>query len=565
MSGLKSVFELTESLEIEVIMNLKALSTSLVLLGLLLSPVSADQLEPGDELITKVYSLGVAAAKEQTLGGDEIAGPYERLIIKNANVIDGTGAPLQGPITIVIENDRIVNLGGYGYNSFHKSEQQTDDNTRIIDATGKYVLPGFIDAHAHLGSPTHALVTQGTLTDPEYVNKLWLAHGITTVREAGALMGLGWTLKHKQLSDEGKITAPRIKVYALFPDTMSSAAEAREWVKAVHKRGADGIKFLGAPAESIEAAISQARELGMKTMYHHAQISVTQTNVLDSARMGLDSMEHWYGLPEAMFTDRLVQNYPNHYNYNDEQDRFSQAGRLWAQAAEPGSDVWRATINELVGLDFTISPTFSIYESNRDTMRAKNVEWLADYTMPYIARAFEPNPAIHGSYHFDWTTSDEIAWKQNYQLWMRFINDYKNAGGRVTAGSDAGFIYSLYGFGYIRELELLQEAGFHTLEVVQAATLNGAQVLGVEDEIGSIQIGKKADLLIVDENPLANFKVLYGTGHEKLNRESGMMERTNGILYTIKDGIVFDAKALLNDVKEMVAAQKALEVKSTSK
>lgn len=546
-------------------MNLKALSTGLILLGMLPNSVSADQTEPGDELIAKVYSLGVAAAKEQTLGGDEIAGPYKRLIIKNANVIDGTGAPIQGPITIVIENDKIVSLGGYGYNSFHKAEQQTDENTRVIDATGKYVLPGFIDAHAHLGSPTHALVTQGTLTDPEYVNKLWLAHGITTVREAGALMGLGWTLKHKRLSDEGKITAPRIKVYALFPDTMSSAVEARKWVKAVHKRGADGIKFLGAPAESIEAAISQARELGMKTMYHHAQISVTQTNVLDSARMGLDSMEHWYGLPEAMFTDRLVQNYPNHYNYNDEQDRFSQAGRLWAQAAEPGSDVWRATISELVGLDFTISPTFSIYESNRDTMRAKNVEWLADYTMPYISRAFEPNPAIHGSYHFDWTTSDEIAWKENYQLWMRFINDYKNAGGRVTAGSDAGFIYSLYGFGYIRELELLQEAGFHTLEVVQAATLNGAQVLGIDDEVGSIQIGKKADLLIVDENPLANFKVLYGTGHEKLNRESGMMERTNGILYTIKDGIVFDAKVLLNDVKEMVAAQKTLEVNSASK
>jgi imidazolonepropionase-like amidohydrolase len=197
-------------------------------------------------------------------------------------------------------------------------------------------------------------------------------------------------------------------------------------------------------------------------------------------------------------------------------------------------------------------------------MRARNVEWLNDYTMPYIMRAFEPNPKIHGSYHFDWTTTDEIAWRENYQLWMKFINDYKNAGGRVTAGSDSGFIYGLYGFSYIRELELLQEAGFHPLEVVQAATLNGAQLLGIENETGSIQIGKKADLIIVNENPLANLKVLYGTGHQKLNRETAMMERTKGIIYTIKDGIVFDVKAMLDDVKEMVADQKTLEAKSIS-
>ena len=541
--------------------NLKALAATLFLSLGLSSLASTDQAEPGEELITKVYSLGVAPAKVAPSRGGESTGPYERLIIKNANIIDGTGAPVQGPVTIVIENDTIVSLGGYGYNAFHHAEQQLDNNTRIIDAADQYVLPGFVDAHAHLGTPTHALVDSGMMTDPEYVNKLWLAHGITTIREPGAVSGLGWTLKHKLLSDEGKISAPRMKVYALFPDTMSSAVEARKWVKAVHKRGADGIKFLGAAPDAIEAAITEARTLNMKTMYHHAQISVTQINVLDSARMGLDSMEHWYGLPEAMFTDKRVQNYPNDYNYNDEQDRFSQAGRLWAQSAKPGSEIWRATISELIDLNFTLDPTLTIYESNRDTMRARNVEWLNDYTMPYITRAFEPNPKIHGSYHFDWTTTDEIAWKENYQLWMKFINDYKNAGGRVTAGSDSGFIYGLYGFGYIRELELLQEAGFHPLEVVQAATLNGAQLLGIEDETGSIQIGKKADLIIVNENPLANFKVLYGTGHKKLNRETGMMERTKGIIYTIKDGIVFDAKAMLDDIKEMVTAQKMLEAK----
>ena len=164
---------------------------------------------------------------------------------------------------------------------------------------------------------------------------------------------------------------------------------------------------------------------------------------------------------------------------------------------------------------------------------------------------------MHGSYFFDWTTGDEIAWKRNFRRWMQFINDYKNAGGRVTVGSDAGFIYKLYGFGYIRELELLQEAGFHPLEVLHSATLNGAELLGIDGETGSIQLGKKADLVIVDDNPLANFKVLYGTGHQRLNRETGQMERAGGIRYTIKDGVVYDAKRLLADVREMVAAAKA--------
>ena len=91
---------------------------------------------------------------------------------------------------------------------------------------------------------------------------------------------------------------------------------------------------------------------------------------------------------------------------------------------------------------------------------------------------------------------------------MTFINEYKNRGGRITTGSDSGFIYQLYGFAYIRELELLREAGFHPLEVIKAATLNGAEALGAQNIIGSVEIGKLADFVIIEENPLENLKVL---------------------------------------------------------
>ncbi len=123
-------------------------------------------------------------------------------------------------------------------------------------------------------------------------------------------------------------------------------------------------------------------------------------------------------------------------------------------------------------------------------------------------------------------------------------------------GSDAGFIYKLYGFATIEELELLREAGFHPLEVIRAATLHGAQALGAADRLGSIEAGKLADLVVLEHNPLANLKLLYGTGHVRLDA-SGALVRVGGVKYTIKDGIVFDARALLADVRALVATEKA--------
>ena len=145
-------------------------------------------------------------------------------------------------------------------------------------------------------------------------------------------------------------------------------------------------------------------------------------------------------------------------------------------------------------------------------------------------------------------------------MWFRLVNDYKKMGGRVTTGSDSGFIYQTYGFGYINELEMLQEAGFHPLEVIQAATMNGAITLeeprGRTPEFGIVRSGMLADMVIVDQNPLRNFKVLYGNGHYKLNDATGRVERAGGVKYTIKDGIVYDAKKLLADVAAMVEKQK---------
>ena len=484
-------------------------------------------------------------------------GPFSQLIIRGATLINGNGAPPIGPVDITVENDKITAIDVVGYPGVaiqDKKRPKLKNGGKEVDATGMFILPGFIDMHGHIGG-----ISQGA--DWEYVFRLWLAHGVTTVREPSG-RGIQYAVDLKKRSAKNEIIAPRILAYTGFgqgsKSPISSPEQAREWVRQNAKNGADGIKFFGAEPEIMSAALNENKKLGLRSAAHHAQLSVARWNVLHSARAGLTSMEHWYGLPEALFDDRTVQDYPLDYNYQNEQHRFGEAGKLWKQAAKPYSDHWNDVMNELISLDFTMVPTFNIYEASRDLHRARRAEWHEDYTLPSLWRFYQPSKISHGSYWHYWGTEEEVAWKENFNLWMTFINEYKNRGGRIATGSDSGFIFQLYGFAYIREMELLREAGFHPLEIIRSATLNGAEALGISDETGSVEIGKSADFVIVEENPLQNFKVLYGTGAIKLTEDNEIV-RVGGVKYTIRQGVIYDAKQLLKEVKEMVDEAKAKE------
>ena len=494
-------------------------------------------------------------------------GPYDRLIIRGATLIDGTGGMPRGPVDIVIEENKIVDIKGVGTPMLPiDAKNRPTGATKEIDATGKYVMPGIIDLHIHTGSETKA-------PEAEYVYKLWLAHGITTVR--GVPSGdLEWSLSEKKRSAQNKIAAPRMISFHRpgsgkeWKDRkILTPADAKEWVQYAHKKGVDGLKLGSHRPEIMKALLDEANKLGMGSTAHLAQTGVAQMNAIDAARLGLTGMTHFYGLFESMYENLDVQPWPVDMNYNNEQHRFGQVARQW-NMVKPGGEKWNALLEEFLELDYFLNPTMAIYSAGRDVMRARNADWHSKYTLPTLMDYFQPSRENHGAYWFYWTTHDEVAWKKFYQVWMQFLNDYKNRGGKVTVGSDAGFIYQTYGFTTIEEMEMLQEAGFHPLEVIRAATLHGAEEifypLKKPIEYGVVREGLLADLVLLDENPLENLKVLYGTGAVKLNDETRQVERVGGVEYTIKDGIVYDAKALLKDVEQMVEKQKTFRESSST-
>lgn len=203
-----------------------------------------------------------------------------------------------------------------------------------------------------------------------------------------------------------------------------------------------------------------------------------------------------------------------------------------------------------------LDPTLAIAESMRDVIRAQNKPWLEEYGHPAVLQRFRPNKDVHGGFLHEWTTEHEGIFFRAYARWQRFLEDYKNRGGWVTLGTDAGAFYSLYGFAYIREMELLQHAGFNPLEVVRSATHYGAETIlrpkGEAAEFGIIAPRYLADLVVVNGNPLDDFKILYGTGVEREDPRTGELTESSSIAFTIKDGIVYDVQELLQDVRSMV-------------
>jgi Amidohydrolase family len=520
---------------------------------------------------------GAHAGEPRTVGD----GPYERLILRRAILIDGSGAPPYGPVDIVIERNRITALWVHpplgGPRLQPPEPPRCGPDGKEIDLDGKYVLPGFVDAHGHIGWPGH-------VPNAQYVYDLWLAHGVTTVREPGCFInGLEFVARESERSNRNEIAAPRILPYAGFgldrQAPFETPQDAAKWVQEMAESGAQGLKLWGYRAEILHATIEEARGLGLGTMCHHQQLYVADADALQTARWGLDSIEHWYGIPEAMLSTSRLQRFPATYNYQRERARFAEAGQLWSQAARPGSQRWNDTVDAFVQTGVTLDPTFGVYVGLRDAVRVQRQPWHEDYTAETLWRYWQPDSGGHGSFFEDWGTEEEGAWRVNMRLWMDFVAEFYARGGRVTAGTDPGSIFTLFGFAYPQELELLREAGLSALEVLRSATLEGARLLGMEGSIGIVEPGKLADLVVLDRNPLADLKAIYADTSTVANDTSAVADGTStvaddtstvandtsavadgtstrGVKLTVKDGILYDPAVLLRRVRDAVRASR---------
>jgi imidazolonepropionase-like amidohydrolase len=491
-------------------------------------------------------------------------GPYKLLVIKGATVIDGTGAPPDGPMDIVIRNNKIV--------SYHRTKtgENYEKATKVINANGMFVTPGFVDVHAHSGH------------NPTFTYKLWLAHGETTVR--GVPFGdLEWSLKQRELSKNNKIVAPHLVVCARAGSgdkwnnkKIKTPEDAREWVRYVKKKGADCIgESISMDPPLAKAMLSEADSLGIPTMAHLAQMGVPRLTARKAVKFGLDGVTHYYGIFESILNKHSIQDWPVNYNYANEDNRFAHVPDLKEQSFQPESKEWEGLIKFFLKHNTFLSPTFYTYSTQRNMMAGRDAIWNKQYVLGYQWKRWEPNPTIHGSQFWHWTSIDEAKWHQFFNKFMKFIYDYNKSGGRVTLGTDVGYGYMQRGFGYIREMEMMEEAGLTPFEVLRSATYYGAQEIsrprdkkGSPISFGIIRPGKRADLLIMTRNPAEDFKLLYGTGTMRFvsklgnntvvnpNISNGKVEWVRSLKYTIKDGIIYDVDKLLTDLRNIVKKDK---------
>jgi imidazolonepropionase-like amidohydrolase len=485
-----------------------------------------------------------------------------RLVIRNATVISGRGTPgtnrampPEGPVDIVVEGNTIVNMipvdpvnsGGYGRNF----QRATGD--RVIDATGMYVIPGLVEMHAHLprdGGPLGARAA-------DYAYRLYLGHGVTVVRDAGSDAGIQQLVEQRRLGDANQIAAPRLVLCLRWPqplrhwDEGNTPEKARLMVRQFKMLGADCVKISKSPGhypDVMRAAADEAKKLGMFTM---VDLKVSESDAVIASTAGVKSIEHWYGIPDAALMGS--QSFPPDYNYWDELDRFRYAGKLWEEADQHPERL-SAVLDTLIKYRTNWNPTISVYEDNRDLAKYLTAPYRE--TLVHPGTLATPDSSVHGAYHREWKTSDEINWKRNIAIWMKWVKEFHHRGGILTAGSDNG---AFGGIAYVRELELLQEAGLHPLDIFKVATTNAYSVVGLDESkhLCGIRVGCAADIAVVNGNPIDNLKVMYGRGYGFYGTmPRNQLSKQGGVRWTIKDGVVFDAQALLREAEWYVQQER---------
>ena len=437
------------------------------------------------------------------------------IALTHVRVVDGTGAAPRADQTLVITDGKIAALGD-------SATAKVPDGAKVLDLSGRTVIPGLVGMHDHMFYPSPG---GGLPLYPEHASsfpRLYLAGGVTSIRTTGSLEPYA-DLELKQAIDAGGLAGPKMHVtgpylegqgaFALQMHQLKDAEDARQMVEFWIARGATSFKaYMNITPDELAAAIKAAHAHGIKVTGHLCSIGFRE-----AAALGIDDLEHGIFVDTEFLPEKKPGVCPN-----------PQAASKALLSVDIAGKLMQDMINDLVAHHVSITSTLPVFETSvpgRAPLDSRVLDAMtSEARLAYLTRRarISDNAA----------SSDAAA---IFKKELEFEHEFAKQGGLLLAGLDpTGYGGIIAGFGDQREVELLVEAGFTPVEAIHIATANGAQFLGELDKMGTLTVGKAADIVVLQGDPSANIKDI-----EKVE-------------LVFKDGVGYDSVKLIDSVKGLV-------------
>jgi imidazolonepropionase-like amidohydrolase len=442
------------------------------------------------------------------------------VVLTHVRVIDGTGAAPLEDQTIVIGGGKIQSIEA-------SATAKQPANAQVLDLTGYTVLPGLVGMHNHLFFPMGG-------SPPMYSNmgssfpRLYLALGVTTIRTTGSVAPYT-DLEIKRLIDSGRMLGPKMHVTAPYLEgqgaftpvmrQLTGTDDARRMVNYWADSGATSFKaYMNITRDELRAVVEEAHKRGLKVTGHLCSVGYRE-----AAEIGIDNLEH------GLFAD-------SEFVPDKKADQCPPGGAVGAslRQLDLNSPAARETIRTLVAKNVAITSTLPVFEAAGAPLAQSGIGAASALLNPRVLSVMSPDTRVRYLQARARVPagSDFVALLRKA---MDFERAFVQAGGLLIAGLDpTGNGGIVAGFGDLRGVELLVEAGFTPLEAIKIASFNGAKFLGEDARIGSINVGKQADLMVVKGNPAANISDI---------------ERVEIVF---KDGVGYDSEKLIQSVQGLV-------------
>jgi imidazolonepropionase-like amidohydrolase len=427
------------------------------------------------------------------------AAQSEVLALTHARVLDGTGRPVVGDATILVKGGRVIRLGA-------SATTAIPAGARVVDLGGRVVTPGFVDMHYHVttGAMRYRRDAAGKLDSTydrrlaERLLRVALSRGITTIRDPGA-SPIEPAIALRDAVDSGRVLGPRIFTAGrIISDPGLSEDEIRAEIRAQAAAGVDFIKlYARIDAASVRTAVDEAHRRRLRVIGH-----LQRTSWTDAALAGMDFIAHganWHG---AYVTAERRAEY-------EKLGGTMRARISWLEWLDLDGAAVDSMVRALRERRVSVDPTLVAYHTKfwwRDSI------YQRDPDAALVPELLE-NWRVLGMPTRDWSAHEfdraQVAWPSMLALVRRL----HRGGVQLTVGSDLASPWVIPGVAFHQELALLETAGISRAEVLRMSTYNGAEALGIGHEAGTIEVGKRADLVVLERDPLADItntrRILY--------------------------------------------------------